>query len=97
MASKQLDKVLKQIESFDAVTLIELNHIVCKQITEKRQEEARTKSLEFKAGDKVRAVGRTGRVLLGVIQKVNITRVKVLNEADQRIWNVPFDMLEKVA
>ena len=90
------EELLTQVRTLDLETLRRLNRDVCEEIKDQRRMDAHSLALKFKVGDKVRAHGRGGRVLEGVIEKVNVTRVKLRNEADKRTWNVPLDMLEHV-
>lgn len=90
------EELLTQVRTLDLETLRRLNRDVCEAMKDRRRMDAHGLALKFKVGDRVGAVGRGGRVLEGLIEKVNVTRVKLRNEADKRIWNVPLDMLEHV-
>jgi hypothetical protein len=89
-------ELLKQIGKLDLETLRRLNRDVCEAIKDRRRMNAHAAALKFKIGDRARSVSRTGRVVAGVIQKINITRARILDDADGRLWDVPLDMLELV-
>ena len=80
-----------------AKELEEMSKVVWEWIKEIRTIEAMRERRNYRAGEKVEFTMRGGRVIQGVVRKVNVKTLSLHQCTDGRTWKVAFSYARKVA
>lgn len=93
-------EVTQALEGFDEEDLLTINDTLCAIIKHKRATKNLVAKTQFKVGDAVTwKCGRKknpnyGKMLTGVIKKINISKCEVKQDDASITWTMPFSMLQ---
>lgn len=86
MSNQALSTVIEALRTMNATELREVNRMACEHLKIRMAEGVR----DFRPGQRVQFVGRTGLLVVGTVRKINQKTLTVLSDQTPPVeWKVP--------